>query len=182
VNYLISDTHFNHANIIKYCDRPFRDVEEMNQTLVENWNKTVNEDDTVFFLGDLAFRSDPLAWLELLNGKIVFIGGQHDRFFRGTRKSLVLHSEGVDLLLIHNPADTPEDWHGWVVHGHKHNTAPLIDPFNKRVNVSVEVIDYTPISVSRVVSMIRAHEQPRPVYAKLRLHKRPSVPELRGVR
>lgn len=78
MNYLISDLHLNHANIIKYCGRPFRNVEEMNATLVGNWNRVVKEDDTVFFLGDLAFGRDPLSWLEELNGHIVLIKGSHD--------------------------------------------------------------------------------------------------------
>jgi len=150
--YLISDLHLNHANIIKYCDRPFRDVAEMNAALIGNWNRVVKEDDTVFFLGDLAFGRDPLSWLEELNGHIALIKGGHDRF--NARRSLVLHSKGVDLLLIHNPKDVPEDWHGWVVHGHRHDMAPLIDPLRKRVNVSAEVVGYTPMSVDRLTAMI----------------------------
>jgi len=50
--FFTSDTHFNHANIIKFCDRPFKDVELMNETLIANWNRVVGLDDTVFHLGD----------------------------------------------------------------------------------------------------------------------------------
>ena len=50
--YFIADTHFNHKNILEYCNRPFADVEEMNKILVNNWNDTVKHDDVVYMLGD----------------------------------------------------------------------------------------------------------------------------------
>lgn len=177
MKWLISDTHFDHTNIIKYCDRPYGSVEAMNRSLIDNWNETVGEGDTVFFLGDLAFGHDPLSWLDFLNGHIILIRGSHDRF--NAKESLVLHSGGIDVLLIHDPVHIPEDWRGWVIHGHKHNTVPLIDPTRKRVNVSVEAIGYRPISVSRIVAMIqqansrsREFALPRPVYAKTRSVKK----------
>jgi calcineurin-like phosphoesterase family protein len=53
--YLISDTHFDHQNIIKYCHRPFRDVRQMNKAMMRNWNNTVKARDTVYFLGDWTY-------------------------------------------------------------------------------------------------------------------------------
>ena len=53
--FFTSDTHFGHANIINLCKRPFKDVNHMNDMLVENWNNVVTDDDTVFHLGDFAF-------------------------------------------------------------------------------------------------------------------------------
>lgn len=50
--FFTSDTHFGHANIIRFCKRPFENVEEMNEALIENWNKVVSDDDTVFHLGE----------------------------------------------------------------------------------------------------------------------------------
>ena len=76
--YYISDLHFYHANIIKLCERPFKSVEDMNNILINNWNKTVMNDDTVYFLGDFSFKcnqnqADKI--LEQLNGKKYFIKG-----------------------------------------------------------------------------------------------------------
>lgn len=50
--FFTSDTHFNHANIIRLCDRPFKNIEQMNETLIANWNQVIRPDDTIFHLGD----------------------------------------------------------------------------------------------------------------------------------
>ena len=79
--YFTSDTHFHHANIIKFCSRPFKNVEEMNETLIANWNHVVGPEDIVFHLGDFCFGGSA-EWtgiLEQLNGKIYLISGNHDR-------------------------------------------------------------------------------------------------------
>lgn len=78
--FFTSDTHFGHANIIKLCNRPFKDVEEMNEKLIENWNKVVSEDGTVFHLGDFAFGGSGLwnSVIPRLNGQIYLIIGNHE--------------------------------------------------------------------------------------------------------
>ncbi|MDB2253066.1 metallophosphoesterase [Halorubrum ezzemoulense] len=81
MDYLISDLHLNHDNIIDYCDRPFGSVEEMNETLVEHWNDSIDPGDEVLYGGDLTIRSSAAAlldWLDELNGEIVFLLGNHD--------------------------------------------------------------------------------------------------------
>ena len=59
--FIISDTHFGHTNVIKYCNRPFKDIEEMDKTLIKNWNETVSNKDVVIHLGDFAFCSKERA-------------------------------------------------------------------------------------------------------------------------
>lgn len=78
--WVTSDTHFNHANIIKYCNRPFSSVEEMNETIIANWNKVVSQGDTVYHLGDFALGDKSLIpdFIRRLNGHISFIMGNHD--------------------------------------------------------------------------------------------------------
>ena len=80
--WFISDTHFNHKNIIAYQNRPFASVQEMNTTMIENWNRTVSRKDEVFFLGDLSFKQNKDALRELiasLNGYKILLIGNHDR-------------------------------------------------------------------------------------------------------
>ena len=71
--FFTSDTHFNHANIIKFCNRPFKDVEQMNDVMIANWNGVIGKDDTVFHLGDYPpetrprFRLPFRSWSAVLN-------------------------------------------------------------------------------------------------------------------
>ena len=78
--FFTSDTHFNHTNIIRFCSRPFKDVEHMNETLIANWNRVVGPDNIVFHLGDFCLGGSA-EWtkiLKRLNGKIYLIAGNHD--------------------------------------------------------------------------------------------------------
>lgn len=78
--YLISDTHFGHANIIRYANRPFKTVEEMNKHMIDAWNSTVSADDTVYHLGDVCMHAEFLPIMDSLNaGKKVLILGNHDQ-------------------------------------------------------------------------------------------------------
>lgn len=116
--WLTSDTHFWHNNIIKYCNRPFETVEEMNQALIDNWNSVVGPDDHVYHLGDFCFGNvekwNTVLAPGVLNGHIHLILGNHDpdRIFReGTmferfdsidfQKILII--EGWTVILNHFP-------------------------------------------------------------------------------
>ena len=161
--YLIADLHLNHRNIIRYCDRPFTSVEEMNETLITNWNKIVRRDDVVFVVGDLAFcrKGDKISqWTNQLNGHIILIVGNHDR---GNLDSVlhmdkcILTYKGRELLLVHDP-HTVNGWEGFVVHGHVHNNDLVNFPFmnreRKTINVGVELINYTPVSIDFLIEAI----------------------------
>ena len=89
-NLYISDLHFGHKNVIAYDNRPFTSVEDHDRTLIERWNSKVNEDDTVYILGDLIWAKES-AWpaiLSQLKGHKVLIRGNHDpRKFSAATKS-----------------------------------------------------------------------------------------------
>lgn len=87
--YFTSDTHFGHANIIKYCERPFKDTDHMDETIIANWNRTVSPDDTVFHLGDVALGNidKSLACVSRLNGYKICVLGNHDRPFMRAYKA-----------------------------------------------------------------------------------------------
>jgi calcineurin-like phosphoesterase family protein len=113
--FLTSDTHFDHGNIIKFCDRPFKDVEEMNYKLIDNWNKKVPQDGLVFHLGDFAWGGYE-GWKKIreqLNGEIVLIKGNHDQknmsstaeqeLFKYVTWQMLIEIEGRKVLLNHFP-------------------------------------------------------------------------------
>jgi len=164
--FLISDTHFDHTNIIKYCNRPFKSTSEMNKVMLNNWNKTVNKRDIVFFLGDMRCGKKSRKtdyWLERLNGKIYFINNKynptHDTKSRITKyyDMLVIRYNDKKLLLVHDPIDIPKNWNEWVICGHHHNNLPkdypLINGKTKSMNVSVELIKYTPINIMKLFDL-----------------------------
>lgn len=85
-----SDQHFGHENIIKYCDRPFADSEEMNRAMLTRWNDLVSDDDEVWILGDLALGSldaNLAAWVAPLAGRKILVPGNHDRCWHGHKKN-----------------------------------------------------------------------------------------------
>ena len=78
--FFTSDTHFGHSKIIDYCKRPFSSIEEHDKALIQNWNSTVGQDDTVFHLGDFAYGNSQFIAniIKQLNGNIILIKGNHD--------------------------------------------------------------------------------------------------------
>lgn len=79
------DLHLGHQNIIKYCGRPFADVDSMNRALIDNWNDTVTDDDTVYVVGDYALGkiADTLPLAAELRGHKILVAGNHDRCWLG---------------------------------------------------------------------------------------------------
>lgn len=79
--FYISDTHFNHSNIINFDGRPFANANEMNERLIENWNNAVKKSDQVYILGDFCWSRDENVWINILkqlNGQKFLIRGNHD--------------------------------------------------------------------------------------------------------
>lgn len=77
--FFTSDHHFCHANIIKYCKRPFESVDQMNEEMVRRWNEVVGDEDTVYYLGDFSLAKQAVElFARRLNGEKHFIMGNHD--------------------------------------------------------------------------------------------------------
>ena len=100
-----SDTHFEHAKIIEYCKRPFKNKDEMTEALIKNWNDLVGQDDIVFHLGDFSWGGSA-AWndvLNRLNGHIHLVLGNHD--MKNIRQGYIDKFESVSfqkLIYIDN--------------------------------------------------------------------------------
>lgn len=173
--WFISDIHFGHKNIIKYANRPFSSVEEMNETIVKNWNMRVGDKDIVFNLGDLSFfPKDGANLVRRLNGKKYWILGNHDRdisqlkpFFGwiGNYAELKVKDEDTDsgirfIVLSHYPFASWKLSHkgSWHFHGHCHGE--LFHENYPRVDVGVDGQKgshdptYGPISYQEIKTII----------------------------
>jgi len=160
--FVISDLHLGHANSIARYKRPFfsGNVREMDRILIRNWNWTVKDSDTVFYLGDLSYMSEvtPEEYLRQLSGDIVYIEGNHDPAIAEMPHCLLTTHRDVPYLLIHNPEEVTSPFPGWVVHGHVHNKDlsryPFFDPETRRINVSAEMVGYRPISFDEIHRLV----------------------------
>lgn len=162
--FVFSDTHFDHKNIIEYCSRPFHSTKQMNEKLVENWQNVVNHNGKVFFLGDMSYSRNRRSidyWLGKLAGEIFYIRGNHDTDII-TRAEVLPNRHGIkyqdyQFLLMHDPY-RPKGYDGWIIHGDRHNNDldnyPFINQKNKTVNVCAELLDYSPISIERLIDLI----------------------------
>jgi calcineurin-like phosphoesterase family protein len=162
-NIFLNALHLDHTNIIRFCKRPFKNTEKMNRILVNNWNRLVRPQDIVYYLGDISVgRNSRKAdyWLNKLNGKIIFIKGNHYRDKSNKIKLLentILEYKNKKFFLVHDPKDAPNDWKDWVICGHHHNNKPKDCPFingkKKQINVSVEMINYPPLDIDKLFEL-----------------------------
>jgi len=79
--WFFSDPHFGHKAVIDFCDRPFKDIEEMNETIIKNWNKLVRPEDLCIFVGDVFFyysKNEAKKLLSRMNGRKILVRGNHD--------------------------------------------------------------------------------------------------------
>lgn len=176
-----SDTHFGHQNILKFCERPFVSIEEMDNTIIERWNSKVGKDDIVFHLGDFAFASNK-RWQDLifkLNGKIYLILGNHDitrwpgtytmeLFDRVENQMLLKIDNKYKVYLNHFPFlcydgtyRNPEDC-TIQLHGHVHERIGDTGKDAKRLNyrfpcqydVGVDNNNFYPVSWEEILKII----------------------------
>ena len=169
MDYFISDHHFGHKNVIRYCERPFRTVLEMNESMIEKWNKCVTDADRVFVLGDVFLMDADLASdiIHRLNGYKILVAGNHDRSkktmlecgFDEYHKKHDYKIDGIGRgLLIHYPVpDCVLDSLGYdfSIHGHIHR-----EPISHgiKLNVAADLHDYVPVSLDKVKKILLDRE------------------------
>ena len=152
--WLSGDFHDGHYNIINYCNRPFKDVHEMRETILNNFNSVVESDDIVFFLGDIGMNeqiADEI--LGKMNGKIHFILGNHDK---SCMQAIKKHSETVSDLIDAEIDGQPitmchyamRVWHkshfdAPQIYAHSHGRLP---PIGKQWDVGVDNNGFKPLS------------------------------------
>jgi len=175
--FFTSDPHFYHANIIKYCDRPYHNAKSMTEDLIKKWNETVPEDGHIFMLGDLSMtaKTDAIKWvMHQLNGTKYLIIGNHDRsnVARGHIGGMwqdiadIMEISVADeeisggyqkLVMCHYPMIT---WNGshrgsWQLFGHVHGTLDKSDKLSpNQLDVGVDSHKFRPISYEEIKIII----------------------------
>lgn len=166
-----SDLHFWHKNICKYYNRPYETVEEMNDSIITNWNSVVKEDDIVFVLGDLGFCGIEKLRLLMsqLKGKIFLIQGNHDSdkivnklydegliedYFKILEVTIINDEEcpNQQLTLCHFPMI---DWNNkekgaWMIHGHQHQLPEIPSCSVMHWDVGLDKNHMTPVSFKQL--------------------------------
>jgi len=176
--FFTSDTHFNHANIIKYCNRPFKTVEEMNNYLVNAWNAVVKPEDTIFHLGDFAFGGSQVwnDYAHKLNGHKILILGNHDiknirqgfmSLFDDVEYQMKIKIEDRVIYLNHFPllcfdgSYKDKEYATWQLFGHVHTPSIGLDSDRVKKNkmpnqydVGVDNNNFAPVSWKKLNQII----------------------------
>lgn len=160
--FFTSDTHFGHANIIKYCNRPFKSVNEMDEVMIQNWNDRVSPGDDVYHLGDFGFkdRNKIHNILQRLNGRIHLIKGNHDykphtiKGFASVQDYYELKTQGEKIILSHYAMRV---WNGShrgriMLYGHSHGTLP---GNSQSLDVGVDCWEFKPVTLDEIKSRLQ---------------------------
>ncbi len=176
-----SDNHFSHTNVIKYCKRPFTSVEEMNETMIQNWNSLVKAGDQIYHLGDFALckADEATKIVRRLSGQKFMVWGNHDKYTRKdsafvghwawNRDLTEIKINDLRVVLCHFAMKTWNKSHygAYQLHGHSHGSLKD-DPGSLQLDVGVDCWDYRPVNLDEIVNRMAAktftpidHHQPR---------------------
>ena len=174
-DYFIGCTHFGHINILNYCDRPFNDIDEMNETLIENINHKVKRGNNLWILGDFGFGgSDDIKKIvrRLYTKNVFLIRGNHDKLTEKKYKecgfqwckdyyeiSREINGRMRKIVMFHYPIYS---WNAkfrgsYHLHSHTHNSMPDDLSLN-RMNVGVDVCNFSPVSLQEVKEFMSLKE------------------------
>ncbi len=165
--YFTSDLHLGHENVIKFENRPFSNVTEMNCAIIANYNALVRPEDTVYILGDLAYRielNEANKLISKLNGRKYLITGNHDKNYdESLFEEITVYKEikydGNNFILMHYPfMEWNKMYHGsYHLHGHIHSTGSDYNLDNKnkgirRYDVGVDANNFYPIAITTIIN------------------------------
>lgn len=169
--FFISDLHFNHDREFIYGPRGFKSIEEMNETLIKNWNETVTDADDVYVLGDFFLGTDERFVRETitkLKGKIHLIYGNHDtpKKIGWYKEDPLIQCEGYavkikykkrEFYLSHYPtltASLEQDPDRAVINlfGHTHSKDKFYEDRPYMYNVAVDANDNKPVEIEEILT------------------------------
>lgn len=159
--FFTADQHYGHANIIRFCSRPFSSVQEMDETLILNHNKVVSKGDLVIHGGDFSLHSKrefvQKKYISRLNGEHIFLEGSHDKWLKGSisRQIFLLKVKEINQLIVvcHYALHVwpKSHFNSWHLYGHSHGRLTL---HGKSHDIGVDSNNFTPLSLEQIVEIM----------------------------
>jgi len=183
VIWFTADTHFGHRKIIKYANRPFNSVKEMDEALINNWNRVVKPHDTVYHLGDFSLATNVDKYFGRLLGMICVVPGSHDwkwtkrvRTFRSADRSYIKVLPPLITVTVELGQRTPivlchyamriwdkSHFNSWQLFGHSHG---MLKTTGKQYDVGVDNNKFYPVSILDIQKIMAMKENNRNLVRK----------------
>ena len=155
--FFTSDEHYQHANIIKYCNRPFENVFEMDKELIKRHNKVVKDNDIIVHAGDFMMGNKAFAakYINQLNGEHIFIKGSHDKWLVGANQIWETSIEKIHIVVCHYAMRVwPKSHFGsWQLYGHSHGG---LEPIGKQWDIGVDNNNFYPVSFEQLKKIMKS--------------------------
>jgi len=158
--FFTADEHYYHANIIRYCNRPFKNVEEMNEALIDNHNSIVESGDTVVHAGDFTLLKDRKKiqqhLIDRLNGNHIFLRGSHD-YWLSRKHSIQIWEHnlaGQFVVVCHYALRVwaRSHYNSWHLFAHSHGG---LDPIGKSWDIGVDTNNFFPYSLDQINDIMK---------------------------
>lgn len=155
--YFTADEHYGHKDIIRYCQRPFSSVEDMDNELIRCHNEVVEDDDIVIHAGDFMVRSrrSTQSYIRELKGRHIFLRGSHDRWLDENAHEIWEQTiDGQHLVVCHYAMRVwpRSHYNSWHLYGHSHGK---LEPVGKQWDIGVDNNDFYPVSFKKIQRIMR---------------------------
>lgn len=155
--YFTADFHLSHANIIKYCKRPFKNVTDMNNGIVANCYTVLRQGDLMYHIGDYGMGHIPFP--HPARYRVIYLKGNHDKgaYWSGTPDTVTFKTHGTMLMLTHDISKIyVTDAYDIYLCGHVHEKWKYYRAGSSIViNVGVDVWDFKPVSLKEIISLYK---------------------------
>ena len=153
--FFVSDEHYGHNSIIKYCDRPYETTHEMNKDIIQRHNSVVSDNDTVIHAGDFTLNKNAQKYIDRLKGSHIFLKGSHDYWLPKEHKMIY---EGIFdasfIVICHYCMRTwaRSHFNSWHLYGHSHGN---LSPIGKSWDIGVDNNNFYPLSLQDIVKIMK---------------------------
>ena len=159
--FFTADEHYNHPNILKFMNRPWNNITEMNLDLVRRNNEVVSKEDFVIHAGDFCWKGSAEFIKSLqksLIGQHIYLRGSHDNWMNGSHHEIWERTiDGQHIVVCHYAMRTwgKSHWNSWQLHGHSHGK---LDSIGKQYDVGVDTNNFYPVSFDKIKEIMDKKE------------------------